>query len=150
MADELFPGAVQIVDLYHAKGTVSDVAKAIFGAENAAGTAWAKSRRDELEQGKLEQIIQALEPHLEANKEARTCRDYLTTNRDRLKYPEFRRRGLCTSSGVVEAGCNVAIGTRLTRAGMHRSLPGANSIIALRCCKLSGLYGDFWERKHAA
>jgi hypothetical protein len=24
---------------------------------------------------------------------------------------------------------------------------GANAIIALRCCKLSGRYEDFWERR---
>jgi hypothetical protein len=48
---------------------------------------------------------------------------------------------------VVEAGCKVAIGTRLKRAGMHWTLRGANAIIALRCCKLSGRFEDFWERR---
>ncbi|MGC8501383.1 MAG: ISKra4 family transposase, partial [Leptospirillia bacterium] len=61
--------------------------------------------------------------------------------------PEFRAQGLCTSSGVVEAGCKVAIGTRLKRAGMHWSVKGANAIIALRCTILSGRYEDFWERR---
>jgi hypothetical protein len=32
LADEQFPGAVQVVDLYHAKGHLWDVAKAIYGA----------------------------------------------------------------------------------------------------------------------
>ncbi|MBV9398399.1 MAG: hypothetical protein JO062_10500 [Bryobacterales bacterium] len=36
-----------------------------------------------------------------------------------MKYPAFEALGLCTSTGVVEAGCKVAIGTRLKRAGMH-------------------------------
>lgn len=27
-----------------------------------------------------------------------------------MRYPEFRAAGLCVSSGVVEAGCKVAIG----------------------------------------
>ena len=36
LADEQFPGAIQIVDLYHAKGHLWDVAKAMYGA----GTAW--------------------------------------------------------------------------------------------------------------
>ena len=55
--------------------------------------------------------------------------------------------GLCTSTGVVEAGCKVAIGTRLKRAGMHWTVAGADAIIALRCCKLSGRFEDFWERR---
>ena len=150
MAEELFPGAVQIVDLYHAKGTLSDVAKAIFGAENEEGKLWAKCRRDELEEGKQQEILQALNPYLKTHKEAQTCHDYIQANSERLQYPKFRSRGLCTSSGVVEAGCKLAIGTRLKRAGMHWTLHGANEIIALRCCKLSGRYDAFWERKNAA
>jgi hypothetical protein len=62
-----------------------------------------------------------------------------------MRYPEFHQAGLCTSTGVVEAGCKVAIGTRLKRAGMHWTLRGSNAIIALRCCKLSGRFQDFWE-----
>ncbi len=53
------------------------------------------------------------------------------------------------SSGVVEAGCKDAIGARLKRAGMHWTVAGANAIIALRCCKLSGRFEDFWERRAA-
>jgi hypothetical protein len=50
---------------------------------------------------------------------------------------------------VVEAGCKVAIGTRLKRTGMHWTVAGADAIIALRCCKLSGRLEDFWERRSA-
>ena len=50
----------------------------------------------------------------------------------------------------MEAGCKVAIGTRLKRAGMHWTVAGADAIIALRCCKLSGRFEDFWERRSAA
>ena len=64
-----------------------------------------------------------------------------------MSYSDFHAQGLCTSTGVVEAGCKVAIGTRLKRAGMHWTLRGSNAIIALRCCKLSGRFQDFWERR---
>ena len=53
------------------------------------------------------------------------------------------------SSAVVESGCKLAIGTRLKRAGMRRTVAGANAIIALRCCKLSGRFEEFWERRAA-
>jgi hypothetical protein len=56
-------------------------------------------------------------------------------NRRRMRYPKFHAQGLCTSTGVLEAGCKVAIGTRLKRAGMHWSVAGANAIIALRCAQ---------------
>ena len=64
-----------------------------------------------------------------------------------MRYSAFRAQGLCTSTAVVEAGCKVAIGTRLKRAGMHWTVRGANAIIALRCCKLSGRFEDFWEHR---
>lgn len=57
--------------------------------------------------------------------------------------------GLCTSTGVLEAGCGVAIGVRLKRSGMLWTVRGANAIIALRCAILSGRFADFWERRSA-
>jgi hypothetical protein len=147
LAGEQFPGAIQIVDLFHAKEHLSDVAKAIFGPRSDLGRQWAKRRHDELDEGKLDALLQALRIHAETTDEARKCMDYVTKNRSRMNYPDFRARGLCVSSGVVEAGCKVAIGTRLKRAGMHWTLAGANAIIALRCCKLSGRFDDFWKRR---
>jgi hypothetical protein len=150
LADEQFPGAVQIVDLFHAKGHLWDVAKAIYGAGSDLGEQWAKQRRDELDEGKIDAILAALRIHAKGNDEARKCLDYVTTNRDRMRYPEFRAQGLCTSTGVVEAGCKTAIGTRLKRSGMRWTVAGADAIIALRCCILSGRFEDFWARRSAA
>ena len=64
-----------------------------------------------------------------------------------MQYARFHRQGLGTSTGVVEAGCKVAIGTRCKRAGMHWTVAGVDAIIALRCGKLSGRFEDFWERR---
>jgi hypothetical protein len=150
LADEHFPDAIQIVDLYHAKGHLWDVAKAIYGAGNDLSEQWAKQRRDELDDGKLDALMAALRVHSEANDEARKCLHYIIRNLQRMRYPQFRAQGLCVSTGVVEAGCKVAIATRLKRAGMHWTLIGANAIIALRCCKLSGRFEDFWERRSAS
>lgn len=148
LVEEEFPGAIQIIDLYHAKGSLSEVAKAIFGVDSEYGAQWGKQRRDELEAGNTDAILAALEPYLKTHKEARVCSEYIRANRHRMRYPEFRRRGLCTSTGVVEAGCKRVVGARLKRAGMHWTLDGANAIIALRCFLLSGRYHDYC-RRHA-
>jgi len=147
LATEHFPDAVQILDRYHAKQHLSDVAKAIYGATSDLGQQWARTRHDELDAGDSEALLAALRAHAAANDEARKCVDYLDANRRRTRYPEFHAAGLCTSSGVVEAGCKVAIGTRLKRTGMHWTVAGADAIIALRCCMLSGRFEDFWERR---
>jgi hypothetical protein len=48
---------------------------------------------------------------------------------------------------VVEAGCKVGIGTRCKRAGMHWTVAGADAMIALHYCKLSGRFEEFWKRR---
>lgn len=150
LAEELFPGAIQIVDLYHAKGHLWDVAKAVYGAGTDLAEQWAKQRRDELDEGKIDAVLDALRAHAPTHEEARRCLGYVVHNQDRMRYPELRAHGLCVSSGVVEAGCKVAIGTRLKRAGMRWTVAGANAIIALRCSKLSDRFDDFWRRRSPA
>ncbi|MGA3238828.1 MAG: hypothetical protein ABSG03_21325 [Bryobacteraceae bacterium] len=126
-------------------------AQSIFGA-TSEGKQWATARRTELDAGQLHAIVHALRPHAAASAEATKCALYIFRNRARMRYPKFHAQGLCTSTGVLEAGCKVAIGTRLKRSGMHWTVNGANAIIALRCSKLSGRFQDFWERRfgHAA
>jgi len=143
---ELFPQAIQILDRYHAKEALHRTAQSIFGASPEAKP-WATARCAELDDGKLQAIIRALRPHIGSSDEAAKCATYVIRNRRRMRYPKFHAQGLCTSTGVLEAGCKVAIGTRLKRAGMHWSVSGANAIIALRCAKLSGRFEDFWERR---
>ena len=105
------------------------------------------ARRDELDQGKVDALLEALRVHAEVNEQARNCLDYVARNRERMRYPQFRAQGLCVSFGVVEAGCKVAVGTRCKRAGMRWTVAGADAIIALRCCRLSGRFEGFWERR---
>jgi hypothetical protein len=149
IADAQFPDAVQIVDRFHVKQHLCDVAKAISGPASKMATDWARARHTELDQGRLDDLIHAIQTHAPTCEEARKCIGYLERNRDRMNYPDLHARGLSTSSGVVEAGCKVAIGTRLKRAGMHWTIPGADAVIALRCCRLSNRFEDFWERRAA-
>ena len=49
IAAEQFPGAIQIVDIYHAKQHLCDVAKAIYGPGTDLAERWARDRRAELD-----------------------------------------------------------------------------------------------------
>ena len=69
---------------------------------------------------------------------------YFEQNADLMRYAEFRLAGYFVGSGVVEAGCRTVIGQRLKRSGMFWSVRGANAIIAVRCCQISGRFEDFW------
>ena len=147
LAQELFPRALQILDRFHGKQTLSSVAKAIYGADSPQAHQWAHRRQNELDAGKFAVLLRAVRHPAHACDEARKCFQYLRRNRYSMRYPQFEAQALCTSTGVVEAGCKVVVGTRLKRPGMHWSLRGSNAIIALRCSRLSGRFQDFGERR---
>lgn len=148
VAGEIFPGAIQIVDRFHAKEHLSKAFKAIWGPESLIGKEWLKERYDELDAGEIEKLLRSLDIHAPYEPEAQICLDYVGRNTHRMRYADFHKQGLCTSSGVVEAGCKLAIGVRLKRGGMHWTVRGADAIIALRCCRLSKRFEDFWERRN--
>ena len=149
-ADEHFSDAIQIVDIFHAKGHVFEVAKAIYGVGSEIGERWAKKRREELDEGRVDDVIAALRSHGETCEQARKDAEYFCTNRERMNYPKFRAMGLCVASGVVEGGCKHIVGARLKQGGMRWTVAGANAIIALRCTVESNRFDDFWERRASA
>ena len=153
IADEQFYGATQIVDLYHAREHYWNVAKACFGQDRDKLHKWTEDRRKELDDGKVEDVIHAINQCSSlAGCDKTICEresGYFERNKKRMRYADFRRRGLFVGSGVLEAGCRTVIGQRLKQSGMHWTVRGANSIIALRCSILSNRWEDFWEHRAA-
>jgi len=153
IADEHFPGAIQIVDLYHAREHLSGLAKLLYGPGTPKAKAWAEARITELDAGDIETLVgnlSRLRPNTATGKdEVRKTIGYFESNAHRMRYADFRRRGLFVGSGVVEAGCKTIIGHRLKQSGMRWTVRGANAIIALRCCELSGRWETFWEARSA-
>lgn len=154
VADLQFYGAIQIIDIYHAREHCWDIGKEIFGTDKKKMRSWVKDRIKELDWGKIEELISALKglsPKTEMEKESvRKAINYFDKNKERMRYKKFRRQGLFIGSGVVEAGCRAVIGQRLKQSGMHWTVKNANSIIALRCCILSNRWEDFWENRASA
>ena len=154
IAAEHFSGAIQIVDLYHAREHLAALGKLFYGPSSAAATKWTAARSEELDAGEIEQIVAALgrlRPRQTEGQEAvRKARSYFETNAERMRYARFRRQGLFVGSGVVEAACKTIIGFRLKQSGMRWTVRGANAIIALRCAELSGRWEEFWEARAAS
>lgn len=57
LAAEHFPTAVQIVDLSHAREHVWKVARAVFGQNTPAGSAWAEEVCRLREEGNIEDLV---------------------------------------------------------------------------------------------
>jgi len=155
LVSQHFPGAVQIVDLYHARQHLWDLARKLYPNDEAGQKAWMKIHQKRLlDKGKIEELVTALRSLHSTNPEvaekARLEADYFERNADRMRYPMFRSQHLFVGSGVIEAGCKTVIGSRLKSSGMFWTVRGANAIIALRCCFLNGRFEDYGESRRAA
>jgi hypothetical protein len=154
IAELHFPGAMQIVDLYHARQHLWEIARKLYPNEEGKQKAWIKIHQKLLDRGKIEKLVSALRSihsdHAQIAEKVRTEADYFEQNRERMRYPKFRRQHLFVGSGVIEAGCKTVIASRLKRSGMFWTLRGANAIVALRCCHLNGEFENYWEGRRAA
>lgn len=150
-----FPGAVEIVDLFHARQHLWELARRLHPNDDKGQKRWIKIHQDRLlDEGKIEQLVSALRAIRTNNPELaeklRTEADYFERNTERMRYPKFRQQHLFVGSGVIEAGCKTVIGSRLKQSGMFWTVRGANAILALRCCHLNGRFEDYWEARRAA
>lgn len=155
LADLHFPGAVQIVDLYHARQHLWDLVRRLHPNDPVNQKVWMKSHQKRLlDKGKIEKLVLLLRSTESTNPEVldkiRTEAEYFERNAERMRYPKFRRQHLFVGSGVIEAGCKTVIGSRLKQSGMFWTVRGANAIIALRCCHLNGRFEHYWENRRAA
>jgi hypothetical protein len=151
---EHFPGAIQIVDFYHACQHLWEVARRLYPNNEGNQKTWMNIHQKLLEKGKIEKLVLSLRS-IDADKpdvaeKIRTEADYFARNAERMRYPQFRLQHLFVGSGVIEAGCKTVIGSRLKQSGMFWTVRGANAILALRCCHLNGRFEDYWETRRAA
>jgi hypothetical protein len=154
LADQHFPGAVQIVDLYHARQHLHELSAKLFPSHLRARKRWLARGLARLEKGKIEALVRILRDARPSTEDLAAVlandAEYFERNAERMRYPKFRAQGLFVGSGVVEAGCKEVIGTRLKRSGMFWTVTGANAIIALRCCRRSRRFEDYWESRAEA
>ncbi|HID49974.1 MAG TPA: ISKra4 family transposase [Chromatiales bacterium] len=153
LAEQHFPGAVEIIDLYHAREHLWTLSAKLFPKDERQRKRWTNRLEKKLDQGQIEALVKVLRqfppPDDEVAHRLANEADYFERNADRMRYPEFRQQGLFVGSGVVEAGCRTVIGARLKRSGMFWTVAGANAIIALRCRRLSGRFEDYCENRFA-
>ena len=153
IADQHFPGAIQIVDLYHARQHLWELARKLYPNQQAEQERWMVIHKDDLlDEGKIKDLVASLRSidssNPELSEKIRIEADYFEKITER--YPEFRAQHLFVGSGVIEAGCKTVIGSRLKQSGMFWTVRGANAIIALRCCHLNNRFEDYWEARRPA
>jgi hypothetical protein len=151
IASSKFPEATQIVDLYHAREHLHDLARSLEFMLGNRKDEWLAARLEDLDYGDIASICRAARAYpLEGIKkvELDTALGYFENNAPRMRYHWFRQCGLFVGSGVVEAGCKTVIGQRLKLSGMHWTAAGADAITTLRCQQASRPEDRIWQPPH--
>ena len=148
IAADCFPGAVHILDLYHALEHLASLCALLFGKTTDLGMQMRQSLSELLRAGEVTQLLELLRPHMPGqDDDGRAAWEhflYLGSRAHIMRYAEFREQKLFVGSGVIEAGCKNVVGKRLKQSGMRWKVDGANKIIALRCAVLNRDFEDFW------
>ena len=136
-----------ILDLFHVKHRIWEVANALYGDKSPEAGLWARTQCERVEQGQAHNVIEVLSF---LNPKAATTRQlvdalitYLSNNLDRMDYPTYRDRGLRVGSGTVESANYHVTGARLKLQGMRWSENGAAQMARLR----ADLFNGYWERR---
>ena len=151
IATDKFPGATQIVDLFHARQHLSSLTRSLEFMLLDRKDQWLAARLEDLDYGDIDGIEAAVRKYpLEGVKKDEVEKElgYFLNNAPRMRYRWFRSRGLFVGSGVVESGCKAVIGQRLKMSGMRWTVAGADAIATLRCEQASRPEDRIWHARH--
>jgi hypothetical protein len=151
IATSKFPEATQIVDLFHAREHLNDLARQLEFMLGDRKDEWLAARLEDLDYGYIDGIVAATRQYPLAGikkDEIGTALGYFENNAHRMRYKWFRSRGLFVGSGVVESGCKAVIGQRLKLSGMRWTVTGADAIATLRCQQASRPEDRIWQPRH--
>jgi hypothetical protein len=147
LADEHFPGAVQIVDWYHASERIWDLGRAVDGAATTETATWVADQLARLAAGEAATLATEW-ARLPCRGEAATVRDAqvtsFTNQAGRMAYADYRAAGWDIGSGMIESGCKTIIGQREKGAGMRWSEAGAQTVANVRLLLFNTEWDDYW------
>jgi len=149
-AQLLFPGALRILDYYHAAERLWGVAAARFGEGSGEGEAWARRQATKLKRGQVKQVMVSLKRLQLKTVEKRAVREeavrYLGARREQMSYAAYEEQGLPIGSGAVESACKQIVTARMKQAGMRWSEAGVDAMVALRCYVLNRRFDELCRK----
>jgi hypothetical protein len=138
--DPFLPNRVEILDLYHVLERIAEIARLRYPAAAEALTWRATMKQELLTFGprKLVEALQQWEPKDEAAQEVRRVQlPYFERQQERMRYPEFLRRGFPIGSGAVEGACKHVVADRFGRSGMRWKPETADPVMRVRAAILT-------------
>jgi hypothetical protein len=139
--DRYLPLRVEILDFYHVLERVGEIARAMYPEAPAEACAWQAAMRQELLEIGPWELLRALaawEPESAEGQEVRRIQGaYFARQQERMRYPEYRRRGFPLGSGAVEGACKHVVVDRLRRSGMRWKPATADPVLQVRAALLT-------------
>jgi len=136
-----YPGAVQILDYFHAIEKIEHVAKHQF-SEFDQKKKWLDAQKELLLNDQVYQVIQNLKSLRSKNQTVVQAKhlaiQYYEEHEERMMYKTYKDKGLLIGSGPIEAAHRNVIQQRLKLSGQRWTIKGAQSIANLRCYNKSG------------
>jgi hypothetical protein len=144
-----FPQAIQIIDWSHAMERLWTVANTVYG-EGQQAASWVEEREQELWDGQVEQVIQALDA-LDLDQHSypdpvRQAPGYFRSNRERMRYHVFRAAGYPIGSGTVESGAKNVVQHRMRRPGRGWNRDSGQAMLTALGELHSGRFQSAWNR----
>lgn len=148
-----FPLATIILDFWHAKEHLVELAKVIFGDESLAGKEWLAARCHQLKHeggAAVRVVLDSLDVsgRSDAVREAhRRETNYFRNHEHKMNYPYYLSQGWPIGSGPVESACKTVVNNRLAGSGMRWGSAGSNAVCHLRALSLSerNQWESFWQ-----
>ena len=133
----------EIVDYFHAVQRLSDFAKDRDGWTAEMRRSWLRVQKERLKAGDIEAIEAYFAWLAETTDEdLSTEKDYWSRHRERLRFADFRSRGLPNGSGAVESAVRRVVNLRLKGASICWTEKNAEGVLHLRAHAKSGRWDE--------
>ena len=148
-----FPKAVCILDFFHAKEHLVELAQSLHGDDDSVRQTWLDDMCHRLKHEGGPMVRQRLEK-LDMSTSTATVREvhrlqvqYYRNHEHRMNYPTYVRNGWQIGSGPVESACKTVVGNRLKGGGMRWGEDGSDAVCHLRALYLSEpvCWESFWN-----
>jgi len=142
MCEELFPDAIQILDLFHLCENTYSFAKAIFKSDEAKYVPWAEDVIKMIKSSQTSEVLDILKKYKNRKlpKGVVNLYNYVNNNIDKIDYKKYLEDGYYIGSGAIESGNKVVLQKRLKLAGMRWNEITAQYLLSLRAKYESGLW----------
>jgi hypothetical protein len=139
--ERYLPRRVEILDFYHVLERVAEIARARYGADGEAASQWRAAMKHELltiGPWELLRQLKAWKPEGEEGQEVKRVQTaYFERQEERMRYPEYLRRGFPIGSGAVEGACKHVVADRFDGSGMRWKLETADPVMRVRAALLT-------------